>query len=77
MLEGDTILEIWDVLRAYIPDKEKQEAADHLIPLIVDMEMPESDFQKLVKSDTHLEEAAQEYLEEEEDEDNNDTDDWR
>jgi hypothetical protein len=71
MLESETLIEIWDVLKAYIPEKEKQEAADHLIPLIVDMELPNSEFQRLVKSDTHLEEAASEYLEEEEDDDEN------
>ena len=69
MLESDKILEMWDVLKAYIPEKEKQEAADHLIPLIVDMDFPDSDFQRLVKSDTHLEDAAQEYLDEEDEED--------
>ena len=76
MLEGETISEIWEVLKAYIPEKEKQEAADHLIPLLVDMELPDSEFQRLVKSDSHLEEAAQEYLDEEEDEDEDEDSDW-
>ena len=67
--ESDTILEIWDVLKAYIPEKEKQEAADHLIPLIVDLDLLDSDFQRLVKSDTHLEEAASEYLDEDDEDD--------
>ena len=74
MSDIESVREIWSVLKEYIPAKEKQEAADHLIPLLVDMDFPDSDFQSLVKSDRHLEEAAQEYLEEDEDED--DAEEW-
>ena len=75
MSDIEAIREIWNVLNAYIPTKEKQEAADHLIPLIVDMDFPDSEFQSLVRSDHYLEEAAQEYLEEDEDEDE-EPDEW-
>lgn len=74
MSDIESVREIWSVLKEYIPAKEKQEAADHLIPLLVDMDFPDSDFQSLVKSDRHLEEAAQEYLEE--DEDDEDAEEW-
>lgn len=74
MSDIESVREIWSVLKEYIPVKEKQEAADHLIPLLVDMDFPDSDFQSLVKSDRHLEEAAQEYLED--DEDDEDAEEW-
>lgn len=67
MSDIDSVREIWSVLKEYIPSKEKQEAADHLISLLVDMDFPDSEFQSLVRSDHYLEEAAQEYLEEDTD----------
>lgn len=72
MDDTDVLANIWEVLKAYIPEKERQIAADHLIPILVDLDLSESDFQALVKSDTYLEEAAEEYLEDELDEE----DDW-
>ena len=74
MSDIDSVREIWNVLKEYIPVKEKQEAADHLISLLVDMDFPDSEFQSLVRSDRYLEEAAQEYLEDEDDDGDNDED---
>lgn len=67
MSDIEHVREMWNVLKEYIPQKEKQEAADHLIPLLVDLDFPDSDFQSLVRSDRYLEEAAQEYLDEDDD----------
>lgn len=75
MSDIDSVRGIWNVLKEYIPAKEKQEAADHLISLLVDMDFPDSDFQSLVRSDRHLEDAAQDYLEDE-DEDEDDCEEW-
>jgi len=69
MSDIESVKEIWRVLKEYIPAKEKQEAADHLISLLVDMDFPDSDFQSLVKSDRYLEEAAREYLADEDEDD--------
>ena len=74
MSDIESVREIWGVLKEYIPAKEKQEAADHLISLLVDMDFPDSDFQSLVRSDRHLEEAAQEYLDE--DDDDEEIEEW-
>lgn len=76
MSDVDSVRDIWNVLKEYIPQKEKQEAADHLISLLVDMDFPDSEFQSLVRSDRYLEEAAQEYLEEDEDEDEDNDEQW-
>lgn len=67
MSDIDSIREIWNVLKEYIPQKEKQEAADHLISVIVDLDLPHTDFMSLIKSDSYLEEAAREYIEEDDD----------
>lgn len=69
MSDIESVREMWNVLKEYIPAKEKQEAADHLIPLIVDMDYPDSEFQSLVRSCRYLEEAAEEYLDDDLDDD--------
>jgi len=69
MSDIESVRGIWNVLKEYIPAKEKQEAADHLISLLVDLDFPDSDFQSLVRSDRHLEDAAQDYLEDEDEDD--------
>lgn len=75
MTEIEPVREIWNVLKEYIPAKEKQEAADHLISIIVDMDFPDSEFQSLVRSDRYLEDAAAEYLDEDY-EDYEDEEEW-
>ena len=72
MSDIESVREMWNVLKEYIPAKEKQEAADHLIPLLVDLDFPDSEFQSLVKSDPWLEEAAAEYLDDDEDDEDED-----
>ena len=43
-----------------------------MIPLLVDLDFPDSEFQSLVKSDPWLEEAAAEYLDDDEDDEDED-----
>lgn len=64
--ESEQIAEVWHTLQEYIPAKEKQIAADHLISAIIDFDFPHSDFVALVNSDEHLKEAALDYLDAEE-----------
>jgi len=65
MSEIDIVSQCWDTLQEYIPAKEKQIAADHFVQMVVDLDLPDGDFVKLVKADEHLEEAAAEYLDNE------------
>jgi len=67
MNERDIIENIWEILKVYIPDSEKEVAAEHLVPFIVDLDLPASDFAAIVKSDAELEAAAADYLDEDED----------
>ena len=76
MSDIESVREIWNVLKVYIPDKEKQDAACHLVPLIVDMDFLDSEFQSFVKSDQHLEEAAQDYIEDDDSDEDNEVDNW-
>jgi len=76
MTDVESVREMWNVLKEYIPAKEKQEAADHLISVIVDMDFPDSEFQSLVRSDRYLEDAASEYLDEDWDDVDTEEDEW-
>lgn len=77
MDDAEILAEIWEVLKSYIPEKERQVAADHLIPLIVDMDLPDEDFQAFIRSDSFLEEAATEFLDLDSESDPDDEGDWR
>jgi hypothetical protein len=76
MVDIDVIEEVWDILKIYIPEKDKQVAADHLIPVIADCDFPTADFVKFVKSDHHLEIAASEYIDIEDDDDEDDEEEY-
>ena len=76
MTDVESVREMWNVLKEYIPAKEKQEAADHLISVIVDMDFPDSEFQSMVRSDRYLEDAASEYLDEDWDDVDTEEDEW-
>lgn len=74
MIDITIIEEMWDILKLYIPEKDRQVAADHLIPAIIDYDLPDSEFKKFVKTDHYLEVAAQEFLDSEDDDDYDDDD---
>ena len=68
MNERDIIVNMWDMLREYIPAKEKQTAADHLVQAVIDYDLPDHDFKAITSSCEFLEEAAKEFVEEDEEE---------
>lgn len=74
MMEEDQIIEIWDVFKEYISDKNKDTAANHFVDYLIGKDVEVSILQGLVGYDTHLDEAIElvvgdEELEEAEDED--------
>lgn len=73
-MEEDQIIEIWDVFKEYISDKNKDTAANHFVDYLLGKDVDVSILQGLVGYDTHLDEAIElvagnEELEAEEDED--------
>ena len=58
------IQNVWDILKEYLPEKDKQIAADHLMQYLTEIDIPHEEFTKMVKSDPYLEVAAEDYLEE-------------
>jgi len=72
-MEEDQIIGIWDVFKEYIPEKNKDTAANHFVDFLVGQDIECSVLQGLVGYDTHLDDAIElvlgDEVEEEEEED--------
>jgi len=72
-MEEDQIIGIWDVFKEYIPEKNKDTAANHFVDFLVGQDIESSVLQGLVGYDTHLDDAIElvlgDEVEEEEEED--------
>jgi hypothetical protein len=68
-LEVDILGEMWLTCKEYINPKDKQAAADHIISVVADHSITESDLRAFGGTDSYLKRAVEEYLGEEEDPD--------
>jgi hypothetical protein len=78
-LEIDILGEIWLTCKEYINPKDKQAAADHVISVVADHNVTESDLKKFAGTDSYLGRAVKEYLNDEDDaeyEDDDGSDDY-
>lgn len=73
-MEADQIIEIWDVFKEYIPEKNKETAASHYINFLIGQGTNTSDLRSVIGYDSHLDDAI-ELATGVEDEDE-DEDDW-
>ena len=71
-MEESQIIEIWDVFKDYIPEKNRQVAAAHYVDYLIGKDTENSTLEGLVGYDPNLDSAIEEVIEpeEEEDEDN-------
>jgi len=60
--EVDVLSEMWLTCKEYISTKDRQAAADHVISVIADQSLTESELKALAGTDSYLERALQEYL---------------
>ena len=76
-IDVEVLSEVYTVLKQYIPQKDRQEAADNLMSVMVDM-LGDQELKEFGGTDNTLKRALKEYLvEEEPDDDENDEDiDW-
>ena len=72
--EPELLIEIWNALRSYIPQKERMEAALSVINLF-DTFGDIEELKEYVGQDSYLDKALEDYLEEDE-EDEEDEDDY-
>ena len=77
-LELDALGEVWLTCKEYINPKDRQAAADHVLSIVADQNIVESDLKAFAGTDSYLKRALREYLGEEETEkddyDNEDND---
>lgn len=70
-IEIDVLAETYTILKQYIPQKDRQEAADNLMSVLVDM-LNDIDLQEFGGTDNNLKKALKEYVMEEDDNYNED-----
>ena len=59
-IEIDVLLETYTILKQYIPQKDRQEAADNLMSALMDL-LNDLDLKELAATDTALSRAFKEY----------------
>ena len=76
-MEEDLIIEVWDVFREYISDKNKEVAANQYIDFLIGKDVELSVLEGLMGYDTHLDNAIQLVVDEnKDDEDDIDEEDY-
>lgn len=56
-MEEDLIIEIWDVFKEYISDKNKETAANHFVDMLIGKDVEISVLKGLMGYDPHLDDA--------------------
>lgn len=74
-MEEDLIIEIWDVFKEYITDKNKDTAANHFVDFLLGKDVESSVLKGLIGYDSSLDDAIELALGDEEAEEFDD-DDW-
>lgn len=70
-IEVEVLCEMYTILKQYIPQKDRQEAADNLMSVVVDM-LGDRELIEFSGTDALLTRAHKEYANEEVDDDNDD-----
>jgi hypothetical protein len=66
-LDVDVLIETYTILKQYIPVKDRQEAADNLMSVMVDM-LNDIEIKEFAATDSPLTKELKEYISEDEDE---------
>jgi hypothetical protein len=75
-MEEDLIIELWDVFKEYIPDKNKETAANHFVDFLLGKDVSQSVLEALLSYDPHLDDAINLVIENEEEESGDADDEW-
>jgi hypothetical protein len=77
-MEEDLIIEIWDVFKEYISDKNKETAANHFVDMLIGKDVELGVLKGLVGYDPHLDDAIELATQDEfeEDDESYDEDGW-
>ena len=74
-IDVEVLVETYTILKQYIPSKDRQEAADNLMSVMVDM-LSDHELKDFGASDPALKRALHEYVTEDDDYDSEDDSDW-
>ena len=69
-IDVEVLVELYSIMKSYVPVKDRQEAADNLMSVMVDM-LSDIELKEFGAADAPLARALKEYVTEEEDEDQN------
>lgn len=69
-IDVEVLSELYTIMKQYIPAKDRQEAADNLMSVMVDM-LGDKELKEFGTTDATLKRALKEYVSEEEDIDDN------
>ena len=77
-MDDSLIMEIWDTFKEYIPEKNKDTAANHYVDYLLGKDVEPSVLETFVGYDSHLDDAIKAVVEEEKsfEEEEEDEDDW-
>jgi len=75
-MEEDSIIEIWDIFKEYISDKNKETAANHFIDFLIGKDVKTSFLESITGFDPYLDEAIKLVLDDEEVDDDEDEDNY-
>jgi len=74
-IEVEVLSELYTIMKQYVPSKDRQECADNLMSVMVDM-LGDKELKEFGSTDATLKRALKEYVEEDEDELEDDDGDW-
>ena len=75
-MEEDLIIEVWDVFKEYIPEKNKDTAANHFVDFLLGKDVDQSVLEALVGFDRHLDDAIELVLDKETEDDYTDDNEY-
>ena len=75
-MDTEYFLDFWSIVSEYIPSKDRQVAADHVINQMVDAGASDELLEGLASIDEYMQNAVKEYLVEEESEEIETSDDY-
>ena len=75
-MEEDLIIEVWDVFKEYIPEKNKDTAANHFVDFLLGKDVDQSVLEALVGFDSHLDDAIELVLDKETEDDYTDDNEY-
>lgn len=74
-IDVEVLSELYTIMKQYVPSKDRQECADNLMSVMVDM-LGDQELKEFGTTDATLKRALKEYSSDEEDIDDVDGEDW-